>query len=65
LALLFSLFRREIELTRLLDEGLQLRDGIHGGARLFARRFSFRTGGMQDATMFSAKTMIFRAIILV
>ena len=42
---------------------LQLRDSIHGGERLFARPFSFRTGGMQDATMFSAKTIIFRAII--
>jgi len=42
---------------------LQLRDSIHGGERLFACPFSFHTGGMQDATMFSAKTIIFRAII--
>jgi hypothetical protein len=41
---------------------LQLRDGIEGGARHFARPFSFRTGGMQDATIFGAKTLIFRAI---
>src|SRR6516165_7937318 len=43
--------------------GPQLRDGIEGGARLIEYPFSFRTGGMQDATMFSAKTIIFRAII--
>jgi len=43
--------------------GLQLRDGIHGAARLFPRPFSFRTSVVQDPTMFSAKTVIFRAII--
>jgi len=42
---------------------LQLRDGIHDGARLFPRLLCFRTGGMKGATMFSAKTVIFRAII--
>ena len=42
---------------------LQLRDGIHDGACLFPRLLCFRTGSMQGATMFGAKTVIFRAII--
>jgi hypothetical protein len=37
--------------------GLQLRDGSHGGARLFPRPVSFRTGDLQHATVFSAKTV--------
>jgi hypothetical protein len=42
---------------------LQLRDGIHGGARLLPRPVSFRTSDVQDATVFSAKTVVFPAII--